>query len=65
MSKEGENILKHESNEKPLPIPNIICVDLETITQNIDTCKPNKDKSYTEKEKVHIPCLYSLNLLKT
>ena len=51
---------KFENFHKQLPIPFVICADLEAITKKTQGCRPNNDKSYTEAYQTHEDCGYGV-----
>ena len=65
MPEEPENIIKFNSFDKSIHSPHIIYPDLETLLYDIQSCKPNKNSSYTEKTNIHIANGYALNLVRT
>ena len=56
MPNKDNNILKYNNFHKQQPIPFVIYVDFEAITEKISGCKPNNDKSYTEAYQKHTDC---------
>ena len=48
MPDKDNNILKFNNYHKQLPVSFVICADFEAITEKLDGCKPNNNKSYTE-----------------
>ena len=58
MPKKGSSV-KFNNFHKQLPVPFVIYADFEAITQKIDSCQPNDEKSYTERYQKHIDCGYS------
>ena len=55
--------MKFNNFQKQLPVPFVIYADFEAITQKIDSCQPNDEKSYTEKYQKHIDCGYSYKVV--
>ena len=47
MPEKGDNILKYNNYHKQQPIPFVIYADFEAITEKVQGCQPNNDKSYT------------------
>ena len=62
MPKKGSSV-KFNNFHKQLPVPFVIYADFEAITQKIDSCQPNDEKSYTERYQKHIDCGYSYKLV--
>ena len=50
--KPGEKITSKNSS-KSMRVPFVIYADFEPITEKIDSCAPNPEKSYTEKYQKH------------
>ena len=63
MPKQGENILKFNNFHKQQAVPFVIYADFEAITEKINGCKPNNDKSYTEAYQKHTDCGYGYKLV--
>ena len=53
-------ILKHNPGEKSLKAPFTICLDLECILKQVQSCQNNPKKSYTEKIARHEPSGWSM-----
>ena len=60
MPDEDNKILKYNSEEKSLKVPDIIYADMECLLQKIDTYQNNPEKSYTGKKAKHKLSGYSL-----
>ena len=56
MPTKDNNILKFNNFRKQQPVPFVIYADFEAITEKIQGCQPNNDKSYTEAYQKHIDC---------
>ena len=56
MPDKDNNILKFNNFHKQQPVPFVIYGDFEAITEKIQACQPNNDKSYTEAYQKHIDC---------
>ena len=56
MPDKDNNILKFNNFHKQQPVPFVIYADFEAITEKIQGCQPNNDKSYTEAYQKHIDC---------
>ena len=63
MPKKGENILKYTNHHKQQPIPFVIYADFEAITEKVQGCQPNNDKSYTEAYQKHTDCGYGYKVV--
>ena len=48
---------------KQLPVPFEIYADFEAITEKVQGCKPNNDKSYTEAYQKHTDCGYGYKVV--
>ena len=62
MPKKGSSV-KFNNFQKQLSVPFVIYADFEAITQKIDSCQPNDEKSYTERYQKHIDCGYSYKVV--
>ena len=62
MPKKGSSV-KFNNFQKQLPVPFVIYADFEAITQKIDSCQPNDEKSYTERYQKHNDCGYSFKVV--
>ena len=62
MPKKGSSV-KFNNFQKQLPVPFVIYADFEAITQKIDSCQPNDERSYTERYQKHIDCGYSFKVV--
>ena len=58
MPDKENNILKFENCHKQLPVPFVIFADFKAITEKVQGCKPNNEKSYTESYQKHKDCWY-------
>ena len=63
MPKKGENILKYTNHHKQQAIPFVIYADFEAITEKVQRCQPNNDKSYTEAYQKHKDCGYGYKVV--
>ena len=63
MPKKGDNILKYYNFHKQQPIPFVIYADFEAITEKVQRCKPNDNKSYTEAYQKHTDCGYGYKVV--
>ena len=63
MPTNNEKILKFNGFKKQLPVPFVIYADFEAITEKIDSCQPNVNKSYTEAYQNHRDCGYGYKVV--
>lgn len=63
MPTKDNNILKFTNHHKQLAVPFIIYSDFEAITEKVQGCKPNNDKSYTEAYQAHEACDYEYKVI--
>ena len=63
MPDKENNILKFENYHKQLPVPFVIYADFEAITEKVEGCKPNNEKSYTESYQKHKDCGYGYKIV--
>ena len=63
MPTKKENILKFNGFKKQLPVPFVIYADFEAITEKIDSCQRNDNKSYTEAYQNHRDCGYGYKVV--
>ena len=56
-------ILKFKGFKKQLPVPFVIYADFEAITEKIDNCQRNDNKSYTEAYQNHRDCGYGYKVV--
>ena len=63
MPDKNNNILKFNNAHRQLPVPFVIYVDFEAITEKIHGCQPNDDKSYTEAYQRHTDCGYGYKVV--
>ena len=62
MPKKGSSV-KFKNFHNQLQVPFVIYADFEAITQKIDSCQPNDNKSYSEKYQKHVDCGYAYKLV--
>ena len=58
MPTKDNNIRKFNNFHKQQPVPFLIYADFEAITEKIQGCQPNNNKSYTEAYQKHTDCGY-------
>ena len=63
MPTKDNNILKFNNFHKQQAVPFVIYADFEAITEKIQGCKPNNDKSYTEAFQNHTDCSYGYKVI--
>ena len=63
MPDKDNNILKFKGFNKQLPVPFVIYADFEAITEKIDSCQRNDNKSYTEAYQNHRDCGYGYKVV--
>ena len=63
MPTKDNNILKFNNFHKQQPVPFVIYADFEAITERIQGCQPDNDKSYTEAYQKHIDCGYGYKVV--
>ena len=63
MPDKDNNILKFNGYNKQLPVPFVIYADFEAITEKIDSCQRNDNKSYTEAYQNHRDCGYGYKVV--
>ena len=63
MPTKRNNILKFNGFNKQLPVPFVIYADFEAITEKIDSCQCNDNKSYTEAYQNHLDCGYGYKVV--
>ena len=63
MPKKGENTLQFKNHQKQMPAPFVIYADFEAVTEKIQGCEPNNNKSYTNKYQKHTSCSYGYKVV--
>jgi len=63
MPEKGDNILKVNNQHKQLPQPFVIYADFEAITEKIQTCQPDNNKSFTGAYQKHTECGYAYKVV--
>ena len=63
MPDKDNNILKFNNFHKQQPVPFVIYADFEAITEKVQGCQPDIDKSYTEAYQRHTDCGYSYKVV--
>ena len=63
MPDKDNNILKFNNHHKQQAVPFVIYADFEAITEKVQGCKPNDDKSYTEAYQMHTDCGYGYKVV--
>ena len=62
MPKKGEKVY-FKNFHKQLRVPFVIYADFEALTEKVDSCKQNNDKSYTENYQKHTACSFGYKLV--
>ena len=55
--------VKFTNFHKQLPVPFVIYADFEAITEKVQGCKPNNEKSYTEAYQKNTDCGYDYKIV--
>ena len=63
MPTKDNNILKFSNFHKQQPVPFVIYADFEAITEKLQGCQPNSNKSYTEAYQKHTDCGYGYKVI--
>ena len=63
MPTKDNNILKFNNFHKQQPVPFVIYADFEAITEKVQGCQPNRNKSYTEAYQKHTDCGYGYKVI--
>ena len=63
MPTKKNNILRFNNSHKQLPVPFVIYADFEAITEKIQGCRRNNNKSYTEAYQKHTDCGYGYKVV--
>ena len=62
MPEKGDKVY-FKNHHKQLSVPFVIYADFEAITEKVDSCQPNNDKSYTEAYQNHKDCGYGYKVV--
>ena len=62
MPEKGDKVY-FKNHHKQLPVPFVIYADFEAITEKIQGCQPNDEKSYTEAYQKHTDCGYGYKVV--
>ena len=62
MPKKGDKVF-FKNYHKQLPVPFVIYADFEALTEKIQGCQPNNEKSYTEAYQKHTDCGYGYKVV--
>ena len=62
MPEKGDKVY-FKNHHKQLPVPFVIYADFEAITEKIQGCQPNNEKSYTEAYQKHTDCGYGYKVV--
>ena len=63
MPTKDNNILKFNNFHKQQPVPFVIYADFEAITEKVQGCQPDSNKSYTEVYQKHTDCGYGYKVI--
>ena len=63
MPDKDNNILKFNNFHKQQPVPFVIYADFEAITEKVQGCQPDSNKSYTEAYQRHTDCGYGYKVV--
>ena len=63
MPTKDNNILKFNNFHKQQPVPFVIYADFEAITEKVQGCQPDSNKSYTEAYQRHTDCGYGYKVV--
>ena len=62
MPEKGDKVY-FKNHHKQLPVPFVIYADFEALTEKIQECQPNNEKSYTEAYQKHTDCGYGYKVV--
>ena len=62
MPEKGDKVY-FKKHHKQLPVPFVIYADFEALTEKIQGCQPNNEKSYTEAYQKHTDCGYGYKVV--
>ena len=62
MPEKGDKVY-FKNHHKQLAVPFIIYSDFEALTEKVQGCQPNNDKSYTEEYQRHVDCGYGYKVV--
>ena len=62
MPEKGDKVY-FKNHHKQLPVPFVIYADFEALTEKIQGCQPNNEKSYTEAFQKHTDCGYGYKVV--
>ena len=62
MPEKGDKVY-FKNHHKQLSVPFVIYADFEAITEKVDSCQPNNEKSYTEAYQNHKDCGYGYKVV--
>ena len=63
MPNKNNNKLKFENSHKEILVPFVIYADFEAITEKVQNCQPDNNKSFTEEYQKHIDCGYAYKVV--
>ena len=62
MPEKGDKVY-FKNHHKQLPVPFVIYADFEALTEKVQGCQPNNEKSYTEAYQKHTDCGYGYKVV--
>ena len=62
MPEKGDKVY-FKNHHKQLPVPFVVYADFEALTEKVQGCKPNDNKSYTEAYQRHKDCGYGYKVV--
>ena len=63
MPNKNNNKLRFENSHKEIPVPFVIYADFEAITEKVQNCQPDNNKSFTEEYQKHTDCGYAYKVV--
>ena len=63
MPSKNNNKLRFENSHKEIPVPFVVYADFEAITEKIQNCQPDNNKSFTEEYQKHTDCGYAYKVV--
>ena len=62
MPKKGSKV-QFQHNHRQMPVPFVVYVDFEAITEKVSGCQPSAEKSFTDKYQQYTACSYGYKLV--
>ena len=63
MPQKGENVVQFKNHQRQMPAPFVMYANFEAITEKMQGCEPNKNKSYTDTYQKHTSCSYGYKVV--